>query len=82
MAIAHTGMNYKIESLQKENYDTWYIQAQTVLIRSGLWGYVTDDEEEQIPKPTSPDTEIRRWESEEKQAKSELLLIIAPSELK
>lgn len=82
MAIAHTGMNYKIESLQKENYDTWYIQAQIVLIRSGLWGYVTNDEEEQIPKPTSPDTEIRRWEREEKQAKSELLLIIALSELK
>jgi len=30
----------RIEPLNKENYDTWKIQMQTVLIKSEAWDYV------------------------------------------
>ena len=69
--------NYRITPLQRENYDTWHIQAQAVLIRNGLWNYVSGD----VKKPVDPD-EALDWEKEDMNARSDLLLIIAPSELR
>lgn len=61
--------NYKIEPLGKNNYETWCIQAQAVLTRNGLWKHISGS-------ITSKD------EDGDLQAKSELLLLICPSEIK
>lgn len=68
---------YRIELLNKNNYDTWKVQAQAVLIRNGLWGYVNGS----IPKPKE-DAELKIWEVNDLNARSDLILIISPSELK
>ncbi len=31
----------RIEALTNNNFDTWKLQAQAVLTRAGLWGYVS-----------------------------------------
>lgn len=33
-------MNYRTEPHKSDNYDTWKVQAQAILIRNGLWDYV------------------------------------------
>lgn len=73
----NTSSSYRIEFLNKSNYDTWKVQAQAVLIKNGLWGYVNGS----IPKPKE-DEEIEKWEMNDLNARSDLILIISPSELK
>lgn len=63
----------KIESLTKDNYDTWVIQAEAVLVRQKLWRY--------IETPLSPNATADE-KDKDRIAKSELILIIAPTELK
>lgn len=62
-----------IDPLDKDNYDTWAIQAEAVLVKSKLWKYVSTPLDEKADP-----TEIEA----DKQAKAELILIIAPSQLK
>lgn len=63
----------RIEPLTKDNYDTWAIQAEAVLVKDKLWKYVQ----------TAPSASANAEDIEgDKQAKSTLILIIAPSELK
>lgn len=64
---------YHIEPLDKDNYDTWAIQAEAVLIKNKLWKYVTNT----LP-PTPSNDEL----DSDREAKSELILLIAPSQLK
>jgi hypothetical protein len=33
--------SYRIEPLRKDNYDTWVLQAGSILRRIGLWDYVS-----------------------------------------
>lgn len=64
---------YHIDPLDKDNYDTWAIQAEAVLVKSKLWKYVST--------PLDEKTDTTEIEAD-KQAKAELILIIAPSQLK
>lgn len=72
--------------LGRNNYDTWSIQVEALLIKSDLWDYVSGKK----PKP-----EIRQdarraeqqlildeWIAQDRKAKSDLILLISPSELK
>jgi len=72
--------SFQIEPLTKLNYDTWKVQAQAVLIKNGLWGYVSGS----IPKPesTANDQEKQKWETDDLNARSDLILITSPSEIK
>lgn len=72
--------SYRIEALRSNNYDTWKLQAQAVLTRAGLWDYVSG----KILKPpeNASQEEKEKWEKEDSNAKSELILIISPNELK
>src|SRR5678816_641914 len=58
----------RIEPLRKDNYDTWCIQAQALLIRSALWEYVSD--EKKRPETSSKATQ---WDAFDRKAKSELI---------
>jgi len=74
----------RIELLDKENYDTWKIQMEALLIKNDAWTYVNGEK----PKPTviagnTASTETAsNWEIADKKAKSDIILSIKPSELK
>ncbi|KAK9738656.1 protein of unknown function (DUF4219) [Popillia japonica] len=70
--------SYRIESLRRDNYDTWKLQAQAILTRNGLWNYVSG----KTLRPTTEGSELEKWDQEDLNAKSELILIISPDELK
>ncbi|KAH0818354.1 hypothetical protein GEV33_004437 [Tenebrio molitor] len=68
----------KIEPLGKENFDTWKIQIEALLIKNDSWKYVNGT----IPKPKEPPEAVTTWESNDAKARSDLILTICPSELK
>lgn len=77
----------RLELLSRNNYDTWRIQAEALLIKNDTWAYVSGEK----PKPviltdpatqTSSQTAYKSWIIEARKAKSDLILSINPSELK
>lgn len=68
--------NYRIEPLKRDNYDTWKVQAKAILIKNGTWGYVNGTKKKSAEEPLRTE-----WEAEDMNAKSDLILIISPSEL-
>lgn len=67
----------KIETLGKENFDTWKIQMQAILIKNDLWDYVNGE----CVKPSDAVT-AAKWMKYDAKARSDLILAINPSELK
>lgn len=63
----------KVQALGKDNYDTWCIHAKAYLVKNKLWKYVKDYPSENATQEILDEDEM---------AKSELMLLIAPSELK
>lgn len=83
----HTINATRLELLSKNNYDTWRIQVEALLIKNDTWAYVSGEK----PKPViSTDSAARAtsqathtaWVVEDRKAKSNLILSISPSELK
>lgn len=70
---------YRIESLTKNNYDTWCLQVQAVLVKNELWDYVSG---EKCLTTTSTAEETEKFKKNDLLARAELLLLISPSELK
>jgi len=77
----------RIETLSRDNYDTWCIQAEALLIKNDTWGYVSGEK----PKPevigegaerTASQAAYDRWVIEDRKAKSDIILSISPGELK
>lgn len=66
----------RIEPLNKENYDTWKIQVQALLIKNETWKYVCG----KCVRPQNGE-EATTWEENDEKAKSDLILSISPSEL-
>jgi hypothetical protein len=56
----------KIEPLGKDNFDTWKIQIEALLIKNDSWKYVNGT----IPKPKEPPEAVTTWESNGAKAKS------------
>lgn len=72
---------YRIEPLNKDNYDTWRVQVEALLIKNDAFGYISGD----VVKPgrTVENTEaIAEWLKNDKKAKSDIILLISPNELK
>lgn len=79
----------RIETLTKDNYDTWKIQAEALLVNNDLWEYVSGE----TPRPepaaenaaadakAAADAAIREWTRRDRKARSNLMLSISPSEL-
>ncbi|XP_050450961.1 uncharacterized protein LOC126851248 [Cataglyphis hispanica] len=71
----------RIELLNKENYDTWKIQMQALLIKNEAWAYVSGH------KPKSEITlqneeEVNKWILEDEKARADIIFSIKPSQLK
>lgn len=74
----------RIELLNKENYDTWKIQMEALLVKNDAWNYVSGDDvkPELIAGNAASAAEVKRWETADQKAKSDIILSISPSELK
>lgn len=63
----------------KENFDTWSMQVEALLVKNDLWEYVNGSN----LKPVETDTAATSvWLKADKKAKADLILAIQPSELK
>ena len=78
----------RLETLTKDNYDTWRIQAEALLIKSDMWDYVSGGK----PAPevqgataeeqTLSQNALEEWKKQDRKARSDLILSISPSKLK
>ena len=68
----------KVEPLGKDNFDTWKIQVEALLIKIESWKYV----EGILQKPAEPPAEVERWENNDAKARSDFILAICSSKLK
>ncbi|XP_003366966.1 conserved hypothetical protein, partial [Trichinella spiralis] len=74
----------KIELLGKENYDTWKLQAQAVLVKNDLWEFVNGTKRRpKIVKDDESSLEAaQKWDISDQKAKADLILSISPLELR
>lgn len=74
----------RIESLNKDNYDTWKIQMEALLIKNDAWNYVDGMavKPEVADGNTASAEAARAWMDKDNKARSDLILSINPSELK
>ncbi|KMQ84418.1 retrovirus-related pol polyprotein from transposon tnt 1-94 [Lasius niger] len=67
----------KIEPLTAENYDTWKIQMEAVLVKDDVWTYVNGIK----TKPTTGAEAIAEWINKDAKAKADIVLSMSTSEL-
>lgn len=79
-----SGTNFsRIELLDKQNFDTWKLQMQAVLIKADLWEYANGTS----VKPERGEDDASRareqaWIKSDQKAKADIILSICASELK
>lgn len=82
--IMASSSSVRIEVLNKGNYDTWKIQMEALLLKNDAWAYVCGE----ISKPIIVEGDaasieaVKKWEIEDKKARSDIILSVSPSELK
>ena len=67
-----------LELLGRENYDTWRLQMQAVLIKNDLWDYVCG----RCKEPETETDSSSTWVRNDLKARSDIILSISPTELK
>ncbi|CAH2018096.1 unnamed protein product [Acanthoscelides obtectus] len=73
-----------IDSLSRDNYDTWKIQMRALLVRNDHWSYVSGE----IKQPRIDDGDeastraVEAWTKGDSKAMSDIILSISPSEIK
>ncbi|CAK9819171.1 Retrovirus-related Pol polyprotein from transposon TNT 1-94 [Anthophora quadrimaculata] len=74
----------RIESLNKENFDTWKIEMEALLIKNDAWDYVNGEREtpEIVSENHASIAAAKIWETEDRKVRSDIILAINPSELK
>jgi len=74
----------RMELLGKENYETWKIHMESILIMNDAWEYVSGEKTkpEEVRGNAETTEAVRLWEKEDKKAKAKILLAIKASELK
>ncbi|KMQ88628.1 retrovirus-related pol polyprotein from transposon tnt 1-94 [Lasius niger] len=85
MAYASIVNSTRIEMLNRNNYDTWSIQVEALLIKSDLWEYASGrkvkPEVRQGDQQAAQQAALDAWIAQDRKAKSDLILAISPSEL-
>jgi len=81
MASQHT---VRIEPLGKDNYDTWRIQMEALLVKSDSWSVVNGEtaKPEAVEGNANAAAARAALEKTDRTAKSDIILAISPSELK
>lgn len=74
----------RIEGLSKDNYDTWVLQMQALLIKNDEWGYVSGEIKKPLSIKGDPTCEekLNNWTTNDNKAKADIILSICTSELK
>lgn len=75
---------YRMDALTRDNYDTWKLQMEALLIKNDSFGYVNGSISKPVFNPddqTSKDA-VDSWMKADAKARSDLILAISPSELK
>ena len=73
----------RIETLNKENYDTWKMQMEALLIKNDAWSYVNGDTVKPEPGENNANQRaMESWIKNDNKAKFGTILSISPSELK
>lgn len=74
----------RIDTLNKENYDTWKMQMDALLIKNDAWGYVNGEtvKPEVVEGDAASAATVKAWTTGDSKAKSDIILSIHPSELK
>ena len=87
--MAHTNIvnSRRIETLNRDNYDTWRIQIEALLIKNDLWDYVCGNNvKHEIVGEGAALAQAQdarnAWISQDRKARSDLILSISPSEFK
>lgn len=65
--------NVRIELLCGDNFDSWKIQVEALLIKNDYWEYVSGEK----PKPDDDVAKVL-WETGDRKARSELILALDP----
>lgn len=85
MAHASIVNSTRIETLNRNNYDTWSIQVEALLIKADLWEYVSGrkakPEMREGDQQAQQQAALDNWIAQDRKAKSDLILSISPSEL-
>lgn len=74
----------RIDALNKDNYDSWKMQMEALLVKNDEWSYVSGA----CPKPVQiqgnleSEAAVNRWLEKDSKVKSDLILSISASELK
>lgn len=73
----------QIEPFNKENFDTWKIQMQALLVKTEGWKYVNGQNTKPalIVDDTVSEAAVRTWELNDEKAKSDIILSISPPKL-
>lgn len=74
----------RIETLNKDNFDTWKMQMEALLIKNDAWNYVKgrNDKQELVAGDEASAAAVNAWETGDSKAKSDIILSINPTELK
>lgn len=74
----------RIEVLTRENYDTWKLQMQGLLMKNDAWAYVSGDLQRPavIEGDATTLAALENWKRGDSKAKSDIILSISTSELK
>lgn len=74
----------RIEILNKDNFDTWKMQMEALLVKNDGWDYVNGRKvkPELIAGDNASAAAVKAWEIGDSKAKSDIILSINPSELK
>ena len=73
----------RIELLTKQNYDSWRIHAEALLVKSELWEYVSGEKPipgGDITQPAVLEAQDK-WRRYDRKARAELVLLVHPKEL-
>lgn len=73
----------RIETLNRENYDTWKIQMEALLTKTEKWTYVNGKTEKPPATPGNKEEEkLATWVRNDGIAKSDIIFSMSPRELK
>lgn len=73
----------RIETLTRENYDTWKLQMRALLTKNDAWAYVSGElQRPAVTKEATTSIASNNWIRGDSKAKSDIILSISPSELK
>lgn len=70
-----------IIKLTNENYDTWKLEVEFLLVREGLWRYVVPGLKPELNANRSNAAEVAAWEDGDQRARATIGLLLSRSQL-